>query len=451
MRRRLFLAAIPLLLLVITAVAIPAGTAIAANRTASLTNDHIGDASRFAAAALTAFATDMRRLNAELDDYSELFDTPLWIIDRDGVVVHGTTEREPGPGAQSSIRSALAGRTPDDLGIVWPWTRDPLLIASPVGHDSQVVAALVMEVPVAETAQAILRDWMLFALAGLLPAGLGVWAIWLFSRWALRPVEVMDRSVARITGGDLEARVPTDTGPVEMRRLGGAFNRMVGTVSGTLERQQQFVEDAAHQLRGPLTAARVSVENLEPLLPADRSAAEAYREAAESMERATGMIAGLLAATRIQDRPARVVSVDEAMGDAPRRWREAGAARGVAVSIRLGDARIVEPTGGLDAVLGELIDNALRLAGASRIEAAGQAEGGRYVVTVRDDGRGLDPDELRRATQRFWRSPRDQNVQGTGLGLGIADQSVGDVGGELALEAAPGGGLLVRFDVPLAD
>lgn len=450
MRRRLFLAAIPLLLLVATAIAIPAAIAIAANHTSTLTSDRIGDASRFAAATLTAFTTDTSRLYAELDDYSDLFDTPLWLIDRDGAVVHGTTADEPDPGALPSIRAALSGQAPDDLGVVWPWDPSPIVIASPVGHDSQVVAVLVMEVPTASTRQAILVSWAVFALVGTVPAALGVWLLWHFSRWVLRPVEVMDRSVARVTGGDLRSRVPTHTGPVEMRRLGGTFNRMVDTVSSTLDRQQQFVEDAAHQLRGPLTAARLSVENLEPMLPSDETTAETYREASESMERATDMISGLLAATRLHERPARVVSVAEELGAAPRRWRDAGEHAGIAVTAGLDDALIVEPPGGAEAVIDELVDNALRLSGATRIDVTGRVEADRYVVTVRDDGTGLDETELSLATQRFWRAPRAQNVRGTGLGLGIAAQAVGDVGGELRLTAAPGGGLLVRFDLPLA-
>ena len=72
------------------------------------------------------------------------------------------------------------------------------------------------------------------------------------------------------------------------------------------------------------------------------------------------------------------------------------------------------------------------------------------VVDVRDTGPGLAPDELERATDRFWRSPSQSNVDGSGLGLAIAARTVELAGGTLALESPEGGGLRVVARLPAA-
>jgi signal transduction histidine kinase len=71
-------------------------------------------------------------------------------------------------------------------------------------------------------------------------------------------------------------------------------------------------------------------------------------------------------------------------------------------------------------------------------------------ISVRDTGPGLPPEELERATDRFWRSPGQSNVDGSGLGLAIAARTVELAGGDLCLELPDGGGLLVRARLPRA-
>ena len=69
-------------------------------------------------------------------------------------------------------------------------------------------------------------------------------------------------------------------------------------------------------------------------------------------------------------------------------------------------------------------------------------------VSVRDHGPGLRPEELARATDRFWRSREHQNVHGTGLGLAIVQRIVERVAGSVEVSAPEGGGLMVRVEIP---
>jgi signal transduction histidine kinase len=69
-------------------------------------------------------------------------------------------------------------------------------------------------------------------------------------------------------------------------------------------------------------------------------------------------------------------------------------------------------------------------------------------ISVRDTGPGIPPDELERATDRFWRSPAQSSVDGSGLGLAIAARTVELAGGELRLSLPRGGGLRVAARLP---
>lgn len=454
MRRRLFWAAIPLLVALFTAISVPAATALAGRHTAAMTNDRINDASRFSAAAFTALAEDdLTRLASELDQYADLFDSPVWLLDNERNLLHATDGDAPSRRADDLIDAALAGSTPGVADTVWPWSADQTVIVSPVGRDSQVLAAIVIEVPTAAARHATLRDWAVLALALGVAGGVAMFMLWPASRWVLKPVADLERSAGAVARGDLDARAVPDTGPPELQGLSRTFNHMVDRVAGTVERQQRFVADASHQLRNPLAAVRLSVDNLEPHLDGTDDAREVHAEAIDDIERMDHVVEGLLAATRLERGTAERVRLGEVVDSLRPSWVVLADRDGVRVESTLADDVVVlEPTGGLASALEELVDNAVRLGGARQIVLSG-APGpqGTYVLRVSDDGIGMTEDERAQALMRFWRSPRMQNVPGTGLGLAIIAQVLSDIGGSAQLEVSDAGGLAVVLTLPRGD
>ncbi|TCB98447.1 HAMP domain-containing histidine kinase [Micromonospora zingiberis] len=453
MRRRLLLISMPLLAVLFLAISVPAASAIAGRRTAHLVNDRTNDAARFSAAALDELADgDMRRLGAEFDHYAELFDTPLWLLDRERTLLYSADGTPPTAQGDRLLDGVLSGQTTSFGATVWPWGPDTITLAAPAGRDSQVIAAIVMEVPTGAVRTATWRDWGILAAALTAFMAVALYLLWPMSRWLLRPVAHLAHSADAVARGDLRSRAVADAGPPELRGLSQTFNRMVDTVATTLERQQQFVTDASHQLRNPLASARIAVENLRPYLDGGAEAELAYRDALADMDRMSALVGGLLTASSLQAAPVRASSVAQLLERRAQRWRVECAERDVTLVVDVADAEVIEPSGGLAMVLGELLGNALRLAAPQRIELRGRvSEAGRYTLTVADDGVGLSGEEHQLATGRFWRSPRVQNLPGTGLGLNIVAQVVTDVGGRLTLRETPGGGLTVVLDLPLAD
>jgi signal transduction histidine kinase len=236
---------------------------------------------------------------------------------------------------------------------------------------------------------------------------------------------------------------------------------MAETVTQALAAQRAFVADASHQLRNPLTALRLRLSNLEGRVPPE--AAEEHFAALEEAERLSGVLDGLLALARAERDSSgdsgAVTEIDRAVDDRLDAWRPLAEHTGL--RLLRGGARglwVRMAPGGIETLLDALLDNAIKFtpAGGSitvtvRPVRTDDAEADPGVdIAVLDSGPGMDPDELERATDRFWRGPGQSNVEGTGLGLAIAARTAELSGGALRLELPPGGGLRVTARLPRA-
>ena len=103
----------------------------------------------------------------------------------------------------------------------------------------------------------------------------------------------------------------------------------------------------------------------------------------------------------------------------------------------------------LHVVLENLVANAIRYAGpGARCRVSAEQRDGAVVLTVADDGQGVDEDDLPRLFERFYRTDRARSSRGTGLGLAIVKHVVGSAGGTIEASGSPGGGLTIRCRFP---
>src|SRR5262249_42571197 len=136
----------------------------------------------------------------------------------------------------------------------------------PVNDGGEVIGAVLTVSTTQRVRRSIAVWWAALAAIGLLAVSAGVMTAFRLAGWVLRPVTVLDVVTHDIAAGDGMARVPTQQGPPELRRLAASFNEMADAVADALERQRAFVAHASHQLRNPLTALRLRVEELGPSL-----------------------------------------------------------------------------------------------------------------------------------------------------------------------------------------
>ncbi|MBB5955801.1 signal transduction histidine kinase [Saccharothrix tamanrassetensis] len=443
MLRRLLVLIVPLLVALVAALGVPLAFAVVQGESQETYLDRLGDASRFASLAENALASGRRTaLREELDRYDQLYGIPVALVSTDRTVIESS--RRPfaltDPDVQTGLDAAFSGYRGEADESIWPWEDVNLVVVEPVGRDSEVVAAVVTVSPTDGLRHAILRQWGVLALLGLIPV-LGVVAVaWPMSRWVLRPVRRLDEATAAVAGGELDARADEVGGPPELRRLAASFNAMVDVVGRALRRQRAFVSDASHQLRNPLASLRLAVDNLAPHVT-DDAGREAHSIAVDEAEEMGRVLDTLLAATRLDSASAaEPVDVDSLLATHVPGWRALAGDVELDVDVPEG-LRVLEPPGGLGSVLDELVGNAIRLSGATRIEVWGSPNGDRVELHVTDDGEGLAPEERRLALRRFWRAPRHQNVAGTGMGLSICAELTAGAGGELRLSPVEPHGL----------
>ena len=279
----------------------------------------------------------------------------------------------------------------------------------------------------------------LAALAGTAAVGTAV------ARTALRPVKRLTEHAERITAtGDLSERT-NEIRSDELGRLAHAFNTMLDALSRSVSAQRQLVGDASHELRTPLTAARTNLELVElheqlPLEERRRLLADAGAELREM----TNLIDGLVELARVDaatpdQQPARL---DELVAEV------------VASAERRSDATFhtnLEPTtvyaapGPLTRAVANLIDNAVKWSGDSKRIDVTVRNG---TLTVRDHGPGIDPTDLPRIFDRFYRAPAARGLPGSGLGLAIVHQVAQACGGTVTAERAAGGGSVFTLTLP---
>ena len=260
-----------------------------------------------------------------------------------------------------------------------------------------------------------------------------------------RPLDRLASTARKLGSGDLQARAGDVKGASEIDDLARSFDEMADRLERTVQAQREFVANASHQLRTPLTGMKLRLEAAaaqsdDPDVKRQLHAADAEVDRlAETVNRLLVMAREVEAGTG----PAEpVTDLREAVAQAAERWSER--AERLASTVRV-DARTEAPARinatDLDQILDNLLDNAIAYApGVVDLEAAPT------FVAVRDHGPGIPEDELGRVTERFYRG-RGAPSGGSGLGLAIVRDLAERWGGSVRIESPPEGG--TRIEVTL--
>jgi signal transduction histidine kinase len=446
MTRRLLLSYLSITLLVLLIIEVPLGVVFARAERDRLVAAVERDATVLATVVedtLEAGATS--GLDPVATGYQDRTGGRVVVVDRQGVTLADSDPPAPGRrdlSTRPEIAAALRGqhtagsRSSATLGGTF------LYVAVPVASQGQVYGAVRITYPTAAVDARVRRVWL--ALAGVAVVVLGVVALvgFALARSTTRPMRRLEQATTAAAHGDLEARAPTDRGPPEVRRLAAAFNDMAARLGRLLTAQQAFVADASHQLRTPLTALRLRLENLEATMPP--AATGDLRAAAAETSRLARLVDGLLALAHAEAAPSRreVVDLAAVVADRQAAWAPLAAEQDVELTVQPGPtAPVWAVPGTLEQVLDNLLENALRVApvGSSVELAVRQAEGW-VELHVTDQGPGMPADQRERAFDRFWWGPAS-DWDGTGLGLAIVRQLLEASGGTAELHPNRDGGL----------
>lgn len=397
------------------------------------------------------------RLQQLVNDYRAASGARVLVTDRQGRAVL-ISDEDSAAGADYSTRveiaAAIGGRTATGERPSRTLGTDLLYVAVPVRTGDQIVGAVRLTFPkgvIDDRVSGRVRGLGLVALMSLLTA---LVAALLFAGTVTRPLRRLRAATEQLAAGDLTVRAPADEGPSEIRSLASSFNTMSTRLAGLLEAQRAFAGDASHQLRTPLTALRLRLDQAADLVETDPAEARARLEAAGAeAERLQHLVEQLLMLARTEGRTSARTTVDLAAVAAERAevWAPLAEDQQVAVtSAAAAPALVLAVPDAVEQVIDNYVDNALAVAPAgSTVEIAVVRRGDHAVVEVRDRGPGLDAGQRDHAFDRFWRGAGSASG-GSGLGLAIVHQLVRASGGEARLDERPGGGLVASASFPLA-
>ncbi|MFM8592966.1 MAG: sensor histidine kinase [Chloroflexota bacterium] len=344
----------------------------------------------------------------------------------------------------------------------------PLVLQGPGDVTTPIGAVIVGErTDTLEVTVGILEQTLwLASLAGLALAAAGGWWI---ARRALRPVDVVTAAAAAIAADpamrtSLDRRLSVPEAKDELQRLALTFNAMLDQISSTFSAQRQFLADASHDLRTPLTAIRGNSEVLgrqlaglpestPGIVPVREAAADIQRES----ERMGRLLEDLLLLARTDSmgsvpgaiRATGPVRLDELVIDVSRTAQ--ALAGGQRLHVETQAVATIGDRDRLTQMILVLVDNALRHTAPGRsITVSARCDGNESLVTVADQGAGIAPADLPRIFDRFYRvdASRERQTGGAGLGLAIAKAIAEAHGGSITVESVVGAGSTFSVRLP---
>jgi signal transduction histidine kinase len=450
-RRRLLLSYLLLVAVVLVGLEVPLGILFARHERSALAAEATRDATAIAGVAVDRLAGGDHLTIAAFDrlihGYGNDAHAELTVFDANERVVvarAGTKAGDIDTHSPRGVADAIAGRPTtgplQDDGRSWTYA------AFPVTTGAKPLGAVLVALPDEEADERIQTAWLLLA-------GLAVTVVvvagavgWRMARWLNEPLAALTSTAAEVGTGRLDVRVPIGSGPPELRTLAEQFNDMVGRIEGLVDAQRRFVADASHQLRTPLTALRLRIENLErPGEDAENSSVEAALAEADRLGR---LLDGLLAISRAEGNRAEASAVDvtAVVVDRCAAWSMLGEEQSVHLSpvLPAGPVVALAVPGHLEQILDNLIANALDVSAAdSSIDISVSRTAAGIVVAIEDHGPGMGPDQRAHAFDRFWQGASDSAGR-AGLGLAIVHQLVTTNRGRVELTDTPGGGLTAR-------
>ena len=308
--------------------------------------------------------------------------------------------------------------------------------------------------------QADLRHWLVLLLAMLPIVGaIALGGGCVLVKRALAPVDRISSSAERISSHNLSERLPVPHTGDELERLSVALNHMIERLDAAFQHSRRFVADASHELRTPLTIVRGELESLVTNDQLKAEWGERLGSALEEVDRLAGIVEGLFAISRLDagEAAAEWVKFDLAQLAASTADQMALLAEDKQIQVTCAGSTGIWVEGDrarLKQVVVNLLDNAIKYTPrGGAVSLSVEAENGKAILEVADNGIGIPADLLPRVFERFFRvdKARSRERGGAGLGLSIVKSICAAHHGQVEVSSEPGRGSRFRVELPRVE
>jgi two-component system, OmpR family, sensor histidine kinase TctE len=266
--------------------------------------------------------------------------------------------------------------------------------------------------------------------------------VWVGIQLGLRPVKKLRDEIADRSPLDLrpivESSVPREIAPVVV-----TLNRLFGMLRTSVQSQQQFIANTAHQLRTPITGMQAQLDLLaaEPAAQPIKGRLLTLQEGIRQLAHSANQLLTLARADPAANIAAKNQPVDlnAIVGEVVAKFFDRALQANIDLGVEAAPVSIHADPSLLDDLLSNLVDNALKYtpSGGSVTVSAG-VQNGRAFLAVEDTGPGIPETERQRVRQRFYRLPNSPG-HGSGLGLAIVDEIARLYGASVSIGAGANG------------
>jgi len=266
--------------------------------------------------------------------------------------------------------------------------------------------------------------------------------VWVGIQIGLRPMKRLRQDIAARSPQDLrpidESSVPRELAPAVV-----TLNRLFGTLRSSVQSQQQFIANTAHQLRTPITGLQAQLDLLisEAAAAPVRARLLTLQEGIHQLAHSANQLLTLARADPAVNLAAKnqPVALDAIVGEVIARFFDRALKSNIDLGMDVTPASVLADPSLIDDLLSNLVDNALKYtpAGGTVTVSAGHRNGNAYIA-VEDTGPGIPEADRQRVRQRFYRLPNSPG-HGSGLGLAIVEEIAHLYGASVSITSGAGG------------
>lgn len=355
----------------------------------------------------------------------------------------------------SALRSeAIRYRVQERPGLGSVLVRDELVRYPGVALIVEVGESLAIYDETLQRVRVLLAIVVVLAMAFVLAGSFAV------ASSALDPIARLSAAMGEIRSDRLSRRLGWTERADELGRLAQSFDAMLDRLEEGFARERQFISDASHELKTPLTVINANAQMLERWADRDPAVrAESLRAIREQSASLAAMVNGMLLLAKAEsgdDLPREPLALDGVVADAVRTARPRADERGLALTfapadgvgengpVVRGDANLLRQ------LFTNLLDNAIKFTETGSIDVSIACVAGEALVSVADTGIGIDDEAIERVFDRFFRADASRNraIAGTGLGLAIVRSIVRVHDGRVSVRRGARGGSVFVVALP---